>query len=153
LPRPFGRLEGGQEILPAGAVSAILKLRPGLRFLDFGAEASSYFPDLVAGASPVSLARGRYGRLPLPDDSLDRILAAGVFSGMKQKAEFLAEARRLLSPGGLLCLMDAGVPEGENAALEMLRQAGFAAVVTHAEFQGAWCLTAVKGLWETGPRP
>lgn len=125
-----------------------LKLRPGLRFLNFNPEGSAYFPDLQPGAAAVSLGGARYGKLPLPDDSLDRMLAAGVLEGMAGKAEFLAEARRLLSPGGLLCLLDKSGPGKEAEVLDLLRQAGFAAAVSHADFSGAWCLTAVKGLLE-----
>jgi ubiquinone/menaquinone biosynthesis C-methylase UbiE len=87
--------------------------------------------------------------LPLPDDSLDRILAQGCLDRVPDRPAFLAEARRLLSPGGLLCLAGPESEVQQMEILEALRQAGFAVVVGHSEVSGGWCLTAEKGRMES----
>ena len=132
----------------ADRLSSMLRLQ-GKRFLRFSAEEpSAYFPAFSERAQPLKLSLSRHGRLPLPDDSVDRMLAAGAFSRLEAKPAFLAEARRLLSPGGGLCLLEEEGGCRMEEAVEALRAAGFSAVVCHQEFAGWWCLTAVKGMFE-----
>lgn len=45
-------------------------------------------------------------RLPLPDDSIDSVLFAYVLCSVDSVAEVLAEARRVLHPGGSVCVLE-----------------------------------------------
>jgi hypothetical protein len=128
---------------------AILKARDGLRLLSLQREGeASFFPSYAADHEPLRILRTRHGRWPLPDQSLDRLLAVERFESAGDKLGFLTEARRLLSPGGMLCLVSSRESESETRGVEALRQAGFGAAVSHSSFPLHWCLTAVKGLME-----
>ena len=61
--------------------------------------------DAYAGRATVLLTDGRMA-LPVADDSLDRVVATYVLDLLSADdcRTFVAEARRVLAPGGLLCL-------------------------------------------------
>lgn len=62
------------------------------------------------------LERGYADRLPEPDGSVDRVLSSFMFHHLPpdQQRAMLAEARRVLAPGGQLHLVD---PDGTDAGL------------------------------------
>lgn len=107
---------------------------PGLRVLDVGcgagvdALAAAYFvggqgrvtglefsPHMLARASEnlrlcntgnANLLRGGAEELPFADASFDLIISNGVYNLVQDKARALAEARRVLRPGGLFQIAD-----------------------------------------------
>jgi ubiquinone/menaquinone biosynthesis C-methylase UbiE len=113
------------------------------------------------GYSKVEVVRSKPDRLPLPEASADRVLLQQAFHRLRDQQGWLGELRRVLAPGGLLCLLDwkpsstgsdqaqegelgpadaLRVPEAQAA--HALQEAGFSLVVSHAGFQQHWCLTA-----------
>lgn len=116
------------------------------------------------GYAKVEVVRAKPDRLPLPDQCADRILLAQVYHEIGDRVAYLRELRRLLSPGGRLCVLDwrppaedpsveaDGAPMGppfehrvpESKACDELQAAGFSLVVSHAGFGQNWCLSAVR---------
>jgi ubiquinone/menaquinone biosynthesis C-methylase UbiE len=114
------------------------------------------------GYSRVEVVRAKPDRLPLPAACADRILLAQVYHEIRDRVPYLRELRRLLAPGGLLCLLDwrsaAEDPDlarverpmgppwehrvSEAQACDELLQAGFQLVVSHNGFGQNWCLSA-----------
>jgi ubiquinone/menaquinone biosynthesis C-methylase UbiE len=72
---------------------------------------------------PVRWDRGTAGELPYADESVDRVLSAFMFHHLDEaeKRRMLAEARRVLRPGGRLHLVDFGGHHGGRAARRMHR--------------------------------
>lgn len=116
------------------------------------------------GYAKVEVVRAKPDRLPLPDQCADRILLAQVYHEIGDRVAYLRELRRLLSPGGRLCLLDWRTP-GEDPGLaadaspmgppfehripepkacDELLEAGFRLIVSHAGFGQNWCLSAVR---------
>ncbi|HTB35012.1 MAG TPA: methyltransferase domain-containing protein [bacterium] len=107
------------------------------------------------GYSRVEVVRSKPDRLPLPEASADRVLLQQAFHRLRDQRGWLKELRRVLAPGGLLCLLDwkpgcGGAELGPEDALRIpeaqaahiLQEAGFSLVVSHTGFQQHWCLTA-----------
>jgi SAM-dependent methyltransferase len=116
------------------------------------------------GYARVEVVRAKPDRLPLPDQCADRVLLAQVYHEVEDRVAYLRELRRLLSPGGRLCLLDwrrldedpalaqdpapMGPPfehrVAERQACDELQAAGFSLVVSHAGFSQNWCLTGIR---------
>jgi ubiquinone/menaquinone biosynthesis C-methylase UbiE len=114
------------------------------------------------GYTRVEVVRAKPDRLPLPDRCADLILMSQVYHQLADRAAYLKELRRLLAPGGTLCLIDWNPPSDDPAvaadfpalgpdfaarvsearACEELGRAGFGWQVSHAGFNQNWCLTA-----------
>jgi ubiquinone/menaquinone biosynthesis C-methylase UbiE len=138
---PFVRLIGGDQARRTLLEHA--DLRPGQVVLDVGCGTGS-LAILIKGLHPavevtgvdpdpkalaralrkssragvrVQLDRGFAGALPYPDGTFDRVLSSFVYHHLRrdEKPEMLREARRVLTPGGRLCLLDfegAGADKG-----------------------------------------
>ena len=113
------------------------------------------------GYTRIEVVRSKPDRLPLPDHCSDVVLLARAYHRLNDRPAYLRELRRLLSPGGTLCLLD-WRPPGEDAsvaaesqplgpafsdrisehqAAQELANAGFPWVVAHGGFTQHWCLT------------
>jgi ubiquinone/menaquinone biosynthesis C-methylase UbiE len=80
----------------------------------------------------VRLERAFGDALPCPDASFDRVLSCFVFHhlGRDAQAAMLREARRVLKPGGLVCLLDFEGPES-GAGSPLARRLHGSAVLRH----------------------
>ncbi len=98
------------------------------------------------GFTRIEVARSRPDRLPLPHSSADLGLLAGAYFALPDPRAYLAELWRVLSPGGVLCLLDAdqGGHGFEKKALEDMERTGFKWPVIHSGFGRQVCLTARK---------
>lgn len=117
-----GRGQGRQrrETLVAGARGVVCEVGVGSGLnLPLYTEATLVigvdpFPGMLArarqrsrGASvPVDLVRGTAEALPLPDRSVDTVVASHVLCSVRDVAVALAEARRVLKPGGVLAFYE-----------------------------------------------
>lgn len=114
------------------------------------------------GYTRIEVVRAKPDRLPLPDHCADLVLMAQSYHGLGDRVAYLRELKRLLSPGGTLCVLD-WRPHSENAgeapeapplgprhaaripeqqAAGELAAAGFQWLVAHGGFTRHWCLTA-----------
>lgn len=69
-----------------------------------------------AGLRNVETLHADIEGIPLPDGSVDQIISNGVLNLSPRKARVLAECRRVLRPGGRLCVADMTVDEDELPA-------------------------------------
>jgi SAM-dependent methyltransferase len=92
-------------------------------------------------------------RVPLEDSLADAVVMINLHHHLESRPGTLAECRRLLHPGGLLCVIDwKAEPSEKGPPLEYriaaqtvraeLEAAGFHAVAEHAIMPEQWCLTA-----------
>lgn len=114
------------------------------------------------GYTRIEVVRTKPDRLPLPDHCADLVLMAQTYHQVADRPAYLRELRRLLSPGGTLCLLDWRPPAEdasvasenpplgpafsvripEQQACRDLADVGFPWVVAHGGFAQNWCLTA-----------
>ena len=95
--------------------------------------------------SRIEVLRAMPGNLHLPDNSVDVLIATGIYSRLLHPDIFLQEARRVLVPGGRICLLEPESDRGQSAVLwDDLHRAGFPYVVYHREFRHLGCLTAMN---------
>jgi SAM-dependent methyltransferase len=101
------------------SIAASELLRPGGRIVDYGCADRPYeplfrrkFPDYVgadlAGNVYADVTIAPDGSLPLNDASADCVLSTQVLEHVAQPGAYLAEARRVLRPGGRLVLSTHG---------------------------------------------
>ena len=103
---------------PAGAVAR--KLYP--------AEELAQVPQIaIDGALGVAspLRHADIEDIPLPDRSIDQIISNGVLNLCPRKARAFAECRRVLRPGGKLCVADMTVEEDDLPAAVLTHPAAW----------------------------
>jgi arsenite methyltransferase len=74
-----------------------------------------------AGLENVEPTEGELEAIPLPDDSVDVVVSNGVINLSARKSRVMAEAARVLRPGGRLCVSDLTV-EQDDLPPEILTQ-------------------------------
>lgn len=111
VPRAGAAAEAVLRLVPPGA-RTLLDLacgtglvterltRPGLRV--YGADAAHAMLRVADGRAPGRVVRADARRLPLPDASLDAVSAVWLLHLVPFTAEIVAEAARVLRPGGVL---------------------------------------------------
>lgn len=90
-----------------------------------------------AGLRNIEILRAEIEDIPLPERSVDQIISNGVLNLCPRKARAFAECRRVLRPGGKLCVADMTVDEDELPA----------EVLTHP---AAWSGCTADALTERG---
>lgn len=134
---------------PGAAVAALAALAPRGRI--HGVDASRAMLEVASRRNRAAIAEGRvtltqttFDRLPLPDDAADKVLAVNVVYFWQEPAPILREVRRVLRPGGLLCIY------ATDAAT--MRRWKFAGPATHRVFdrQGLTVLLRDGGFEESG---
>ncbi len=73
---------------------------------------------------PVNLINGDATRIPLADACVDCIVTTFAFSAIPDGAGAMSEMTRVLRPGGLLALVDAGIPASGNLVAVALAKHG-----------------------------
>ena len=71
---------------------------------------------LRAKTMPVNLINGDATHIPLADGCMDVIVTTFAFSAIPDGVAAMREIARVLRPGGILALVDAGVPSSGNPA-------------------------------------
>jgi SAM-dependent methyltransferase len=104
--RALAEAQGARQILEVGCGTG--HWLTGLH----GLTGRLYGLDLSAGMlaqaqqrpEPLHLARGRAGQLPFPEASFDLVYCVNAIHHFQRQRDFVAEARRLLRPGGVLAV-------------------------------------------------
>jgi arsenite methyltransferase len=90
--------EMAAEVGPGGSVHGV---DPSESMLTIGRTR-----ELATGSSPVTFTAGDANTLPFPDASFDATVATQVYEYVADMPAALAEARRVLRPGGRLLILD-----------------------------------------------
>ena len=106
-----------------------------------------------AGVENATFLKGKIDRVPLPNDSVDVVISNCVINLAADKRVVLAEAARVLRPGGRFAVSDVIADEGMDEATraDMAQWTGcIAGALTEAEFRAA---LAEAGLVDVEIRP
>lgn len=157
-PTALAKLEAGQVVLDLGSGGGIDVLLSAMRVGPTGkAYGLDMTPEMVAlarknaataGAKNVQFLQGTIEAIPLPDDSVDVIISNCVINLAPDKDAVLAEAFRVLKPGGRFAVSDIvlarTLPEGLRKNIELwagciagaLVQSDYEAKLAKAGFEG-----------------
>lgn len=98
-------LLAAREVGPSGRVVGVDLLDS---MLDRARQAAA-----EAGLAQAEFLRSEMEAVPLPDRSVDSVVSNGSFNLSARKSRVMAEAHRLLRPGGRLCVSDLTISEDE----------------------------------------
>lgn len=174
LAKPFSSSDEAPWLLTHLTVLLqMLRLKPGLRVLEFGAGTgwlSRFLTQLgcsvvLLDVSPTALriARRLYERMPvvgdqpspeflafdgvridLPDASVDRIVCFHAFHHVPHPADAIAEFARILKPGGLAAFAEPG-PTHSRAAQSQFEMRTYAVVENDVDVHELWRAARERG--------
>lgn len=128
-PVPHAALQPGERVLDLGCGAGIDVLLAAREVGPTGQVTGlDGLPEMVerargfaadAGLDNVEIVEGRIDAIPLPDDSVDVVISNGAINLAARKSRVLAEAARVLRPGGRFCVADLTIVE-EDLPVEVL---------------------------------
>ena len=164
-PVAVATLEPGETVLDLGSGGGLDVLlsarRVGAEGIAYGLDASADMLNLAhanaakAGVFNARFLHGFIEDIPLPDDHVDVIISNCVINLSADKARVLAEAFRVLRPGGRLGISDVIADEGADAGLraDAEQQVGcLAGTVTQREYRDQLAAAGFTGIRITTTR-
>lgn len=122
-PVSWAGLRDGERVVDlgcgAGADTLLAAIEVGASGQAFGVD---LLPEMVgrarmhaaqAGVGNAAFVQGEMEDLPLPDESVDVAISNGSVNLSARKSRVLAEAHRVLRPGGRVCITDLTIQEEE----------------------------------------
>jgi SAM-dependent methyltransferase len=107
----------------------------------------------IAGATNVEFLKGEIERIPLPDASVDVIISNCVINLSADKSRVLAEAFRVLKPGGRFAVSDVVVRGEIPASVRQSMELWVGCIAGALEEQHYRTLLAAVGFVEIGVEP